>query len=250
MSTSQEHPIAKRLSGWAVFDLDGTLADSLSDISLALSKVLRRHHRNSLSLEETKKLVGKGPRTLVERAWLATGEPASEEQARELTGEYLLEYRSNPKGGTRAFPGIHEGLRRLFSLGWSLGLCTNKDGRAARFLVEELGWEKWIRVVVSGEETTRKPDPLPLRLALRRMKAPPGRHLFIGDSEVDLQTARNARVEGVFLSHGYGEFGSVSRDGMHHMGTAAELFSWMARAGPRPASAPPRSGFAKLPGNF
>ena len=228
------HPTSKRLSGWAVFDLDGTLADSLSDISLALSRVLEKHHRKPLSLGETKQLIGKGPRTLIERAWLTTGKPASEAEARELTAEYLHEYRRNPKGGTHAFPGVNEGLRRLDALGWRLGLCTNKEGRAARLLVEELGWGKWIQVVISGEETRRKPDPLPLQLALRKMKAPWGRHLFIGDSEVDLQTARNARVEGVFLGHGYGEFGSTTRDGMHHMESAVELFSWMARSGPIP----------------
>lgn len=222
-----------RLSGWAVFDLDGTLADSLSDISRALGRVLRNHGRPPVSLAETRHLIGKGPRTLLERAWCATGQPADPALAEQLTREYLHEYRSNPKGGTGAFPGVQDGLRRLVGLGWRLGLCTNKDGRAARLLVDELGWGSWIKVVVSGEETTRKPDPLPLRLALRRMQAPPGRHLFVGDSEIDLQTARNARVEGVFLGHGYGEFGGVTPDGMHRMETAMEMFSWMARSGPR-----------------
>ena len=92
------HPVSQRLSGWAVFDLDGTLADSLSDISLALSRVLKKHFRKPISKHETKQLIGKGPRTLIERAWLATGNPASEEQARALTADYLMEYRTNPKG--------------------------------------------------------------------------------------------------------------------------------------------------------
>lgn len=225
---------AKRLSGWAVFDLDGTLADSLSDISLALNRVLRNHGRDPVSLAETKDLIGKGPRTLIERAWMATGASATPELTYQLTSEYLQEYRSNPKGGTRPFSGVQNGLRQLVRLGWRLGLCTNKDGRAARLLVEELGWGNWIKVIVSGEETRRKPDPYPLKLALQRMQAPFGRHLFVGDSEVDLQTARNACVEGVFLGHGYGQTGSVTRDGMHFMESAWELFAWMARSGPFP----------------
>lgn len=225
-------PSKNRLSGWAVFDLDGTLADSLSDISCALGRVLQNHGRNPVSLAETRDLIGKGPRTLIERAWISTGDPADQDLARRVTLEYLHEYRSNPKRGTLPFPGVQEGLRQLVCLGWKLGLCTNKDGRSARALVEELGWGSWIKVVVSGEETARKPDPLPLQLALRRMRAPAGRHLFVGDSEIDLQTARNACVEGVFLGHGYGDFGMVSRVGMHFMKTATELFSWMARSGP------------------
>ena len=219
----------RALSGFAVFDLDGTLADSLGDISRALGRVLGRHGRSCLSEVETRALIGKGPRTLMERAWIATGNPASETEASELTKEYLEEYRKNPKGRTRPFPGVEEGLRRLFQRGWKLGLCTNKDGRAARGLVEELGWGKWIRTVVSGEEGFRKPDPRALLLALQKLRAPRGRHLFIGDSEVDLLTARNAGVEGVFLGHGYGEFGKRGMDGMHFFQESVSLFSWMAR---------------------
>ena len=228
----------QKLSGWAVFDLDGTLADSLFDISRALGRVLQNHGRKRVSVAETKYLIGKGPRTLIERAWISTGRPADHDLVHRLTNEYLQEYRSNPKGGTLPFPGVQEGLRRLTCLGWQLGVCTNKDGRSARALVAELGWSNWIKVVVSGEETTRKPDPLPLKLALRRMRAPAGRHLFIGDSEIDLQTARNACVEGVFLGHGYGEFGKISRDRMHFMDTSVEMFSWMARSGPKKKNSP------------
>ena len=182
-------------------------------------------------MEETRDLIGKGPRTLMERAWMLTGHPADEEEVRNLTREYLEEYRKNPKGGTRSFPGVDEGLRKLVQRGWKLGLCTNKDGRAARALVEELGWGRWIRAVVSGEEGFRKPDPRALRLTLQRLRAPRGNHLFVGDSEVDLQTARNAGVQGVFLGHGYGEFGKTGMDGMRFFREAVSLFSWMARAG-------------------
>jgi phosphoglycolate phosphatase len=224
--------VTRSLSGYAVFDLDGTLADSLRDISRALGRVLQKHGRELVSEEETRDLIGKGPRTLIERAWILTGSPLDEAEARQVTREYLEEYRKNPKGGTRSFPGVDEGIRRLFQKGWKLGLCTNKDGRAARALVEELGWGRWIRAVVSGEEGFRKPDPRPLHLAFRRLHAPRGRHLFIGDSEIDLQTARHAGVEGVFLGHGYGEWGKTGLNGMHYYERATDLFAWMARSWP------------------
>ena len=150
-------------------------------------------------------------------------------QVWELWFEYLEEYRKNPKGGTRSFPGVDEGLRRLVQRGWKLGLCTNKDGRAARALVDELGWGRWIRAVVSGEENFRKPDPRPLHLVLHQLRAPRGRHLFVGDSEIDLETARRAGVEGVFLGHGYGQFGKAGRDGVYYFGDAVTLFQWMVR---------------------
>ena len=226
--------MTRALSGYAVFDLDGTLADSLGDITRALGRVLRRHGRRPISGQKTRDLIGRGPKTLIERAWMETGKAAGEEHVAALTQQYLEEYRKNPKGGTRSFPGVDEGLRHLVLRGWRLGLCTNKDGRAARVLVEELGWGKWIRVVVSGEDSFRKPDPRPLMLAFRKLGAPRGRHLFIGDSEVDLQTARNAGVEGVFLGHGYGHFGKMGLDGMHFFEDAVPMFQWLARAGFQP----------------
>lgn len=216
-----------------MFDLDGTLADSLGDISRALGRVLRRHGRKPVSEKETRDLIGKGPKTLTERAWILTGSPLGGEELPSVTREYLEEYRKNPKGGTRSFPGVDEGLRRLAQRGWKLGLCTNKDGRAARALVEDLGWGRWIRVVVSGEESFRKPDPRPLQLAFRKLGAPRGRHLFVGDSEIDLETARRAGVEGVFLKHGYGEHGRSSPDGLHYFEDCVLMFSWMARHAPR-----------------
>jgi len=220
----------RALSGYAVFDLDGTLADSLGDISRALGRVLQRHGREALPEDKTKELIGKGPQTLIERAWRLSGRPADERQAAMLTRQYLEEYRKNPKGGTRSFPGVDAGLKRLAQRGWSLGICTNKDSRAARALVEELGWKSWIRTVVSGEEGFRKPDPRPLHLAFRKLGAPRGKHLFIGDSEVDLQTARNAGIEGVFLGYGYGHFGKMGMNGMHYFEEAVAMFQWMARS--------------------
>ena len=223
--------MTRAFSGYAVFDLDGTLADSLGDITRALGRVLERHGRVPIPSEQTRDLIGRGPRTLIERAWRLSGTSAEHEDVAMLTRQYLEEYRKNPKGGTRSFPGVDDGLRRLVLRGWKLGLCTNKDGRAARALVDELGWGGWIRVVVSGEEGFRKPDPRALHLALRKLGAPRGRHLFVGDSEVDLQTARNAGVEGVFLGYGYGEFGKMGLSGMHYFEEAVTMFQWMAMAG-------------------
>ena len=81
-------PRELRLSGWAVFDLDGTLVDTLGEIESALNRVLRRHGRAVLEKDIVRDLVGKGPQTLVERAWLRTGSQAEE---RRLQG-YMMEY--------------------------------------------------------------------------------------------------------------------------------------------------------------
>ena len=220
----------RRLSGFAVFDLDGTLVDTLDEIRAALNRVLARHQRRDLSRDEVQNLIGHGPYTLLERAWKATGMKISPSESIDLAEEYSREYDKNPPGTSRPYPGVVEGLRRLVRLGWKLGICTNKHGGAARSLVRELGWERWIRVVVSGEETYRKPDPRVLQLSFQQLGAGFGRHLFIGDSQVDLQTAQNARIEGIFLSHGYGEMGSFRSARFE---SAVNLFRWMAQSGPQ-----------------
>lgn len=217
------------LSGWAVFDLDGTLVDTLGEIRLALNRVLARHGRNGLESDVVRDLVGNGPKTLMERAWTKTGSSANAGEVGLLAEEYSKEYDKNPAGMSRPYPGVHEGVQRLIQSGWRLGICTNKHGNAARALVRDLGWESWIRVVVSGEESFRKPDPRPLRFAFQKMGACFGRHLFIGDSEIDLKTAQNARVEGVFLEHGYGVKGLFQS---RSFSNAVDLFSWMAQSGP------------------
>ena len=218
-----------RLSGWAVFDLDGTLVDTLPEITEALNRVLVSHRRKSLSKEEVMRLVGHGPNTLIERAWSKTGQKAEIHEVSHLACEYSREYRCTTSGVSRPFHGVNEGLQRLIRLGWKLGVCTNKHGDSARSLIQELGWRNWIRVIISGEETFRKPDPRSLRLAFDRMGAGFGRHLFVGDSEVDLQTAQNASVEAVFLGHGYGGMGKFRS---RCFDEAVELFRWMAQSGP------------------
>jgi len=218
-----------RLSGWAVFDLDGTLVDTLGEITDALNRVLAAHQRKGLSKVEVMRLVGHGPNTLIERAWSKTGEKAQADEVFLLACEYSREYQRNSPGMSCPFPGVNEGLQRLIQLGWKLGVCTNKHGAAARSLIRELGWADWIRVVVSGEETFRKPDPRSLKLAFQRMGAGVGRHLYVGDSEVDLQTAQNASIESVFLKHGYGGMGKFRSRAFNE---AVEMFRWMAQSGP------------------
>jgi len=227
-----------RLSGWAVFDLDGTLVDTLGEIASALNRVLKKHGRAVLEKDIVRDLVGKGPRTLVERAWLRTGSQAEEKRLEGYMLEYLTEYRLNPRRMSRPFQGVDAGLQNLIRMGWKLGVCTNKDGRSARSLVKNLGWERWIRVVVSGDDSVRKPDPRPLLMALQRLGADRGRHVFVGDSEVDMFTAKNAGIEGVFLGHGYGESQGTED---HYFESAVDMFSWMAQSGPknlRPKSVP------------
>ena len=218
-----------RLSGWAVFDLDGTLVDTLGEIHLALNRVLSRHGRNGLERDVVRDLVGNGPKTLMERAWSRTGSDARGSEPALLADEYSREYDRNPVGMSRPYPGVHEGIQRLIQSGWLLAVCTNKHGNAARALVRDLGWESWFRVVASGEESFRKPDPRPLRFAFQKMGAGFGRHLFIGDSEIDLKTAQNAGVEGIFLEHGYGVKGRFQA---RSFSNAVDLFSWMAQSGP------------------
>ena len=135
-----------RLSGVGVFDFDGTLVDTLGEITSALNRVLVRHGRRGLSEPEVKILVGRGPQTLLHRAWGATGKSAEGREVGGLTEEYFAEYGRTSSGMSRPYVGVDDGLRRLVQRGWRLGICTNKDGATVRKLVRNLGWDRWIRV--------------------------------------------------------------------------------------------------------
>lgn len=180
-----------------VFDLDGTLVDSLPDIAAAVNKMLCECDLPPLPDATIRGFVGNGLPKLVERVKGATG--LVEETALERT---LVHYKAAPSALTRPFPGAVEALTSLRSAGHTLGICTNKDHDLTVALLGDLGLLEIFEIVVGGDTCkTRKPDPEPLLHAFAQM--PQSELLFIGDSEVDTETAERAGVPCGLYSQGY-----------------------------------------------
>lgn len=183
-----------------VFDLDGTLIDSAPDISASLRRVLARMGREPISHERVVAAIGSGVRKLIERTTTPPLEPVME--------AFLAEYSSHLLDETRLFPGVAETLERL--PGRKIVL-SNKPEAMSRHVVDGLGIARHFEAVYGGDSfPARKPDSACFRAAVGESK----RAIMIGDSGVDMQTARNAGVRAVAVTYGYFKPGEL--DGADH----------------------------------
>lgn len=182
------------------FDLDGTLADTLPDIAAALNHALSVLGKPRLDPESVRHLVGGGAKALL-RAALGDVDEDFVERAYPI---YLDAYAAHICDGTRIYPGVETALDALCARGVNLAICTNKPERTTQLLVAALGWTGRFAAVVSADTLpVRKPDPLPLTEAIER--AGGGRAAYVGDSIVDAETARAARLPFVAVGFGFSD---------------------------------------------
>ncbi|MDT7783347.1 MAG: phosphoglycolate phosphatase, partial [Pseudonocardiales bacterium] len=141
-----------------VFDLDGTVVDTVSGITHAVNVALKAHGLTGLVDDETRRYVGLGGNALVRAALEKAG--ASGELAPAVQEAYLTAYAADPGHRAHAYPGVEELLERLRARNIRLALCTNKSGRITGGMLKALGLGTAFDAVVSGDELPyRKPDP-------------------------------------------------------------------------------------------
>lgn len=173
------------------FDLDGTLADTRADIVAAANAMLAELGRPAQPTDVVQGYVGEGARRLVERV-LDTAEPAVIDDG---LGRFLDHYGRHLLDATRLYPGMADALAALDARGVVLTVCTNKPEAMSRTILDGLGVGTRFRDVVGGDTLpTRKPDPQGLLLLCERVGVAPGDSLLVGDSGIDVRTARAARV--------------------------------------------------------
>ncbi|HZS42045.1 MAG TPA: HAD hydrolase-like protein [Polyangia bacterium] len=186
-----------------VFDLDGTLIDSVGDIADALNAALASVGRAPLSDEQVSRLVGAGAGELVRRALGDGAQKIDGAQADfEIVRErFLAAYAERPARRTGLYLGVRETLAALDA---PKAIATNKPGALARKIVEELGVAGDFFAVLGEDDVgRRKPDPLVVDLLRGRVGAARARTLYVGDSRTDAQTAEAARVPLCLVTYGY-----------------------------------------------
>lgn len=187
------------MSGAIVFDLDGTLVDSAPDLHAAANRMLADAGANPLSLNEVKSFIGNGIPQLVRLAMQARGIPAARED--DMKAAMLAHYTAHPADLTRPYPGVIDALSALRGAGIPLGICTNKFRAPAIQILEALGLIDFFDVVIGGDSfDVKKPDPAPLFAAFRPLDAP---LVYVGDSEVDAETAKRADIPFALFTEGY-----------------------------------------------
>jgi len=183
-----------------VFDLDGTLIDSKQDIVTSVNLMLRETKREKQPPELVASYIGHGAPQLIASV---LGPDSSEEQRREALAIFLAHYQERKLDATHSYPGVAEGLAKL--AGNLLAVLTNKPTQVSVEILEGLGLAKFFQVIYGGDSfEKKKPDPGGALAILKELRATPANSAMVGDSDVDVQTARNAGMLAVGVNYGFG----------------------------------------------
>lgn len=185
-----------------LFDLDGTLVDSVPDLCASLNEVLRAHGYPPLSPDEVRPMIGDGVPTLVARGFAARG--GTQAEAAAAMPHYIAHYEANATRATRPYPAVAETLALLRRRGYRTAICTNKLQRASEVMVRDLGLAPLFDGIAGGDRfPVRKPDPGHLLGLIDTLGGEPGRAAMIGDSENDAAAAHAAGLALVLMGYGY-----------------------------------------------
>src|SRR5277367_5942646 len=183
-----------------IFDLDGTLIDSKRDLIHSVNAMLRELRRGTLPEETISGYIGHGAPQLVARA---LGERGTEGERQRALEFFLRYYETHKMDTTCTYPGVAETLEKLASM--PMAVLTNKPVRISVRILDAMGLAKYFRAIYGGNSfETKKPDPLGASTILRELGVEPRETLLVGDSEVDVQTARNAGTLAAAVDYGFG----------------------------------------------
>jgi phosphoglycolate phosphatase len=184
-----------------IFDLDGTLIDSKLDLVHAVNATLAHMEMPPLSDETVASYVGNGAPVLIRRALGPQAGDAQVEQALEF---FLAYYREHKLDNTRLYPGVQDTLERLHRSGIRLAVLTNKPVNVSRAIVEGLGVGGHFCKVYGGNSFEfKKPHPIGIETLMGECGVNRERTLMVGDSSVDVLTARNAQVKACGVTYGF-----------------------------------------------
>lgn len=183
-----------------VFDLDGTLLNTLEDLRDSVNFALEQYGYPKRTLEETRRFVGNGVHKLMERAVPAG---TSSEDLEAAFADFCAHYKINMENKTAEYPGTSEMLSALYDAGYKMAIVTNKADFAAQALCNKLFGNYVKTVVGSVDGRPNKPAPDGVYYALEQMGVTKDEAVFIGDSEVDIQTASNAQMDVIGVLWGF-----------------------------------------------
>jgi phosphoglycolate phosphatase len=185
-----------------VFDLDGTLIDSRRDLADSVNALIAEYGAEPLAVDAVTAMVGEGAAVLVGRALAAAG---LDPEAPGALDRFLAHYDRRLTAHTVPYPGMAETLAALEAAGYRLAVLTNKPQRPSAEILERLGLTPFFSDVVGGDTAFgRKPDPAGLLALAARAGVPATRTMMVGDSTIDVQTARLAGAVVCIARYGFG----------------------------------------------
>lgn len=189
-----------------LFDLDGTLVDSLEDLTDAVNHMLTGFSKNPLSSAEVRNLVGKGARNLVKRA-LCLESPADIERGLELFTEFNTAHIADK---SRLYDGARQLLEDLSAHGMRMAIISNKGAALSRLILETLAIADFFEIICGGDTFPEmKPSPLPLIRVIEKLGLDKSEVFMVGDSINDIQAGKQAGIATIGCSWGYGGPGEL-----------------------------------------
>lgn len=183
-----------------IFDLDGTLLNTLEDLKDSVNFALGQEGLKERSLAEIRRFVGNGVENLIRRS---VGETSDEDQIMRVLETFKSHYDQNCQNKTDLYPGIKDLLMTLKTEGYKIGIVTNKHQEAVEPLYESF-FKDWVEVAIGQQAAYRKkPEPDAVFLALQALESDSDRAIYIGDSEVDYETAKRAQMPSVLVTWGF-----------------------------------------------
>ena len=200
-----EQLFSGKLPRLIMFDLDGTLVDSVPDLAVAVDKMLVQLGRPKAGLEAVRQWVGNGAPVLVRRALAGSIDHSGVDDVLAEQGlELFMQAYAEKHEFTVVYPGVRETLKWLQKHGVEMALITNKPERFVAPLLDEMKLGRFFRWIVGGDTMPqKKPDPAALFFVMKMAGIPASQSLFVGDSRSDVQAAKAAGVACVALSYGY-----------------------------------------------
>ena len=184
-----------------IFDLDGTLVDSLDDLTDAINYMRGEYGLAELSRETVRSYIGNGVKSLVQRA--TQDSICDFDGALEKMTSY---YRDHIVDKTICFPGVKSGLAELAANGFVLGVWTNKNEQPARHILSKLDISKYFDFVIGGDSGyTLKPAPDGALAIMKEFNSSEDTTFILGDHYTDLEAGRHAGIKRYFASYGFGQ---------------------------------------------
>jgi phosphoglycolate phosphatase len=194
-------PIPLKKIKLVIFDLDGTLIDSELDLAASVNAMLCHYGRKELPIQVIGNYIGDGAPMLVRRA---LGDPADGQFVQDALNYFLAYYRDHKLDNTCPYEGIKHSLQQISNGGRKLAVLTNKPVRASQGILAGLGLgDSFFQVYGGNSFQTKKPDPFGANTLMREASAQPDETVMVGDSGVDILTARNAGLWSVGVTYGF-----------------------------------------------
>ena len=202
-----------------IWDLDGTLLDTLGDLAASTNAALQKNGLPQRTVDEVRGFVGNGIGKLIERAVPADCPP---EETKRVLEDFVAHYAQHSRDTTRPYDGVLPMLDALIAQGVKLGIVSNKIDFAVRELSAAYFGERMQVAVGDDSSRLRKPAPYSVLEAMRRLGVTREETVYVGDSDVDVLTARNAGVTCCAVSWGFRSEESLRAVGAEHIAATPE----------------------------